>query len=446
MPDGRVVTGKVVLTVDDDRRVLSPGWVGLAGDGTIAAVGGGPPPAGATVAAGGDVVMPGLISAHEHLVDVLVRGGPVGPTFLDWLLGTYHAGLAHARPEECAAAVGLVRAADLAAGVTSVVDCWSVGPVDDATRVAECAEASASAHLASGGRTVFAAMCCEVVPDGWSHPAIDVARLCRPIDDSLAATADLAARLGGPRLTVTPSPELPEMSTAGGMQAALALAERLDAVLPMHVCASPPSRAAWCPAALEAIGVLGPRLLAADCSAVDDADVRRLGAAGIGVAHCPSASRRLGGTTWTPLAALRAAGARGGLGLDNRSLHSGHDLFVEARQARLVAAGQAAVLDAPALLDLLTREAAAAAGLGDVTGALTVGRRADLVVLDAGGPHWWPRAASWVDAVVECAVAADVRCVLVDGRVVATDGRSLVTVDPAAVDAAGRRIRAAMNW
>ena len=36
----------------------------------------------------------------DHLL--FVAGGPTGPTFLDWLLGTYHAGLALATPEDCA--------------------------------------------------------------------------------------------------------------------------------------------------------------------------------------------------------------------------------------------------------------------------------------------------------------------------------------------------------
>ena len=72
-------------------------------DGVIDGVGAGPPPDGVRVVVRGDLVMPGLVSAHQHAVDLLVAGGPTGPTFLDWLLGTYHAGLARARPDDCAA-------------------------------------------------------------------------------------------------------------------------------------------------------------------------------------------------------------------------------------------------------------------------------------------------------------------------------------------------------
>ena len=235
-----IVAGAVVLTADAQRRALSPGWVRVRG-GLVAEVGEGTPPNDGTVIAQGDVVLPGLVSAHQHLVDVLVRGGPTGPTFLDWLLGTYHAGLAAATPEDCALAIGTVRAAGLAAGVTTVVDCWSVGPVDDAVRVAECTEASVEAHRRSLGRTVFAPMFCEVVPEPWLDGwwGIDPERLCRPADVSLAVVEALAARhhrSDHGRTLVTPSPELPEMATERGLRDAAALAARLCAVMPVHLC------------------------------------------------------------------------------------------------------------------------------------------------------------------------------------------------------------------
>ena len=148
-------------------EVHSPGWVVVA-DGLIESVGGGPPPDELPVIARGDLVMPGLVSAHQHAVDLLVAGGPTGPTFLDWLLGTYHSGLALAGPDDCALAVAAVRAATLAAGVTTMVDCWSVGPVADRARAEACADASIEAHRASGGRTVFGVMGNEHPAAGWA--------------------------------------------------------------------------------------------------------------------------------------------------------------------------------------------------------------------------------------------------------------------------------------
>jgi 5-methylthioadenosine/S-adenosylhomocysteine deaminase len=418
-PRDVIITGAVVVTADATRRVLEPGWVRVR-DGAIAEVGEGAPPPDVTVSVRGDLMMPGLVSAHQHLVDLLVAGGATGPTFLDWLLGTYHAGLERARPEDCALAVGTIRRACLAAGVTTVVDCWSVGPVDDGARVAECAEASVEAHRRSGGRTVFAPMFCEVVPppwlDGWW--GIDPRRLCRPADVSLAEIEALASRhhrADGGRTLVTPSPELPEMTTDAGLVAAFALATRLGAVMPVHLCASPESRRAFGPDDLERLGLLDERVLGAHCSALHADDVGHLGAAHLGVAHCPSAAKALGATVFTPLAALRRAGSRCGIGLDNASLHPGRDLFSEGRAAMLVARAAGDPVGPAEMFDLVTTEGATAIGLGAEIGSIEVGKRADLVVLDTTGAHWADRPSSWSAAVVECAREDDVRAVLVDG-------------------------------
>jgi 5-methylthioadenosine/S-adenosylhomocysteine deaminase len=154
------------------------------------------------------------------------------------------------------------------------------------------------------------------------------------------------------------------------------------------------------------------------------------------VAHCPSASRVLGAAAPTPVAALRRAGARCGLGLDNASLHPGSDLFAEARSAIAWARAAGDPLDAADALDLITVEAAAAAGLEGEVGALVPGLRADLIVLDAGGPHWCPRPTAWSEAVVTCARADDVRTVVLDGRIVVPR-----LVDGTDLDAASRRLR-----
>ena len=146
-----------------------------------------------------------------------MAGGPTGPTFLDWLLGTYHSGLALAGPDDCALAVAAVRAATLAAGVTTMVDCWSVGPVADRPgrgvrrRLDRGPPGQRRPHGVRG--------------DGQRAPGprvgdrgarIDIDHLCRPADETLAEVERLAAThhlADGGRTLVTPSPELPETST-----------------------------------------------------------------------------------------------------------------------------------------------------------------------------------------------------------------------------------------
>src|SRR5207244_7698384 len=77
--------------------------------------------------------------------------------------------------------------------------------------------------------------------------------------------------------------------------------------------------------------------------------------------------------------------------------------------------------------ELATIGGARALGLEDEIGSITVGKRADLVVLDLRQPHLRPSTGDLVSAVVYSARASDVRDVFVDGRPVVL-GHELVTV------------------
>ena len=72
------IRGGTVLTIDAERRVIAAGGV-LIEDDCIAWVGPAhemPLPAGADVIeAHGAVVMPGLVNAHTHVAQTLLRGG-----------------------------------------------------------------------------------------------------------------------------------------------------------------------------------------------------------------------------------------------------------------------------------------------------------------------------------------------------------------------------------
>jgi cytosine/adenosine deaminase-related metal-dependent hydrolase len=151
-----------------------------------------------------------------------------------------------------------------------------------------------------------------------------------------------------------------------------------------------------------------------------DDEVRRLGAAGIGVAHCPSSNARLGAGMCRTVD-LRAAGAPVGLGVDGVASNEGGRLFPELRQslytARLRAQRADVFLPADAL-DLATSGGARCLGRDDL-GSVAVGQRADLAVWDAHDLADVP------DAVVGLVLGPDrqVRDLLVGGERIVADGR-----------------------
>ena len=137
------------------------------------------------------------------------------------------------------------------------------------------------------------------------------------------------------------------------------------------------------PALLDAVGLLGGRVLAAHGVQLSDDDVDLLAARGVAVAHCPGSNAKLAAGV-ARVTALRRAGVRVGLGTDGPASGDDLDLWAQARLAGLLArvsAGDAAALTAAELLLMATRDGAAAIGRSDL-GVLEAGRWADLVHVD----------------------------------------------------------------
>src|ERR671930_1487148 len=136
---------------------------------------------------------------------------------------------------------------------------------------------------------------------------------------------------------------------------------------------------------LERLGWLAEDVWCAHCVHLDDRDVATFAATGTGVAHCPSSNLRLGAGL-APVRPLLDAGVRVGLGVDGSASNERSDLFLEVKQALLVARGRdgPAALTAREALELGTRGGAALLRRGDI-GSLEPGKRADLAVWRTDG-------------------------------------------------------------
>ena len=110
------------------------------------------------------------------------------------------------------------------------------------------------------------------------------------------------------------------------------------------------------------------------------------------VAHCPRSNAILGCGA-APLADLHAAGARVALGTDSPASTPSFDMFEEMRMAVYLARARERrpdALSASAALELATLGAARALGLGNETGSLAAGKRADLAVVSLAGSPFLP--------------------------------------------------------
>jgi len=80
----------------------------------------------------------------------------------------------------------------------------------------------------------------------------------------------------------------------------------------------------------------------------------------------------------------------------------------------------AGIIDPYSVLRMATIDGAHALGLGSVCGTLEVGKRADLILIDTGKPHFQP-VNDLISQLVHCAKATDVDTVVVDGEVLMRD-------------------------
>jgi 5-methylthioadenosine/S-adenosylhomocysteine deaminase len=171
---------------------------------------------------------------------------------------------------------------------------------------------------------------------------------------------------------------------------------------------------------LDSVGLLNDRLIAAHCIHLTEADIARIGRAGITVAHIPRGNA-IGGTM-APTLKLRAAGARIALGTDN--MHA--DMVEVMRWAVAISRLQAGQVTGgwqpEDALAMATTEGAIAMGLENEIGSLMVGKKADLIALDFRRVHLTP-APDPLGTLVHVAHGRDVVLSMVDGEVIVENGR-----------------------
>ncbi len=151
----------------------------------------------------------------------------------------------------------------------------------------------------------------------------------------------------------------------------------------------------------ERYGLVGSRSVFAHDVHVGESELRRLAAAGAAVAHCPSSNAFLGSGLF-PLRRHLDAGVRVALGTDVGA-GTGLSMLKEglaAYQLQMLAGADGVALGPAELLWLATGAGAAALGLAEEVGDLSVGKSADYVLVR-------PPAGSTLEAVLDRAESVE---------------------------------------
>ncbi|MBL8147502.1 MAG: amidohydrolase [Anaerolineae bacterium] len=423
-----LLSGGSIVTMNERFDVIHDGALAIRGD-SIVAVG---PRAGIEARyegaekldCTGRIIMPGLVNAHTHAAMTLLRGLADDLRLDVWLLGyMMPVEREFVSAEFCRLGTTLACAEMIRSGVTAFADMYY--------HEAEVAQATADAGVRGVlGQTVL------------KFPSPDA----ETFEDSLAYTRRfLTDWANHPLIAPAVAPHAPYSNTDDILHRCVELAKEFDAPLLIHLAEmrrevddSLRDSGMTVVTKQDSINLFDAKVLAAHCVHIDQNEIHTLKQRNATVAHCPQSNLKLASGI-APVAAMLKAKLTVGIGTDGPASNNDLDMFEEIRLAAILAKTQAndpTVLPAREALLMATRQGAEALFIGDKTGSLTPGKRADLLVMDATPVHNVPqfeRDPNLIySRIVYAGHSADVRHVFCNGRMLLRD-RELLTIDEARV-------------
>ncbi len=434
-----IVKGSHIVTMDAAGTVIENGAVAID-DGVILAVGSAADIEAAysateTLDGGKRVVMPGLVNGHSHAAMTLLRGVADDLALMDWLQNyIFPAEVEFVDPEFVRIGTELACWEMIRGGTTTFVDMYYY-PDTIAEVVERC-----------GMRALISA----TVIDQRSPDAENAG-------DSIAKGNGFIERWLGKNSRITPifGPHANYTLNAEQLAATRAAAMQYGVPISIHVSESPyevqyakDTYGTTSIEFFESIGFFDGPTIAAHVVWPTDNEIPILAERQVGVIHNPTSNMKIASGI-APIAKMLEAGVRVGLGTDGAASNNDLDMWEEMRLASFlqkVDRMDPEVLPAMTVLGMATRGGATAIGLGDTTGSLEVGKRADLIQVAFEDVHHIPTF-DVVSHLVFVSDEQDVASVVVDGKVLMKE-RKMLTIDTDRVaseaTALAARIKAAL--
>lgn len=434
--DRIAVVNAQIVTVDKQGSVIDDGSLVVGADGAIRAIASGQLEhnAAEVIDARGAIVMPGLINSHTHLGMTLFRGLGDDMSLEDFLARLMPAEIKVLNYDAVHAGTELAALESLLGGITTSLDMYYLP--DAALVVAKTSgmriqtgpnflESDGPEPLKFNDRLTWAEKWLEAPRDelgstGWVAPHSTYLLG----EDQLRTLAALAAKHEA-RIHVHAA------ETVGEMQL---VANRHGGRTPIQV--------------LNDTNLLRRSVLAHGVH-LSDEDIQLIAQNSATVVHCPASNYKLASGT-ARILDLHRAGVNVALGTDGPASGNDIDLWIAIRLAGYIqktVAKNPAVLPALEIVRMATINGARALQLDHLIGSLEVGKRADLIVLDADSPSLTPNFNPHT-TIATSVTRADVVHVLVDGKVVVRD-RKCLTIDHksavSAVKALGKQVLASVS-
>ena len=424
-----IVNGDYIVTMDVAGTVLQKGAV-VINDGEIIAIADQTQIGEKFVAEkqlGGTnrIVMPGLVNGHTHAAMTILRGIADDMELISWLNKfIFPAEVKYADQHFVTVGTKLACWEMIRGGTTTFVDMYYFAN-DIALAVEECG---------------MRAMISSAVIDQKSPDANDAAHSLKIARDFLTTWKSRESR-------ITPLLGTHAVYTLSKEQliASRVLADEFDVGITIHVSESlfelDYSKKTYGDSSinfLDSIEFFSVPTIAAHVVYPTEHEISILKDRNVGVVHNPTSNMKMASGV-SPVTLMIESGVSVGLGTDGTASNNDLDMWEEMRLAAFlqkVTRMNAEVMPAETVLEMATRIGAQAIGLGDVTGELRVGKRADVIQIDTSDVHHVPMYDVY-SHLVYVTDEQDVVNVVIDGDIVVED-RQILTID---VDAIAREAK-----
>jgi len=368
----------------------------------------------------GKTLMPGLVNAHTHVPMTLLRGLADDLRLDVWLMGyMMPVEREFVSPEFVYLGTRLACAERIRSGITTFADMYYF---EDSV-----AQATAEAGMR--------AVCSQTV---MKFPTPDAASY----EESLAMARDFIKKWKGhPLIVPSVAPHAPYTCTPEILRATADLAVEFD--VPLHIHLSETAlevenmrKDQGMPVIpyVKKQSIFEAKVLAAHCVHIDEGEMRTLKHANSGVAHNPSSNLKLASGI-APVKRMIELGLNVGIGTDGPASNNDLDMFEEMRLAGFLAKGSSGdptALPARTTLLMATRMGAQALHIGEITGSLEPGKRADLILVNTkllhNSPHFQHDPQSSYAQIIYASKATDVCDVMINGKWVMRN-RELLTLN-----------------
>ncbi|MEM4769724.1 MAG: amidohydrolase [Desulfurococcaceae archaeon] len=440
------VRGGWVLTLDPRRRIIRNGAVAIS-DGVIVDVGKRDELdaryryySDIVINAEKDIVMPGLINTHVHLVQGLLRHCADYLPLISWLKNRVWPLQGNYKPEEALASAKLVLLEMIKTGTTTFLETGLVGRYGPDNIVEFVYEA--------GLRGVFARHVMDLRGYALEEEAIHKG-LIESGDASFNDTLRLYYKYHGKgnRVWIWFGPRTPGAVSVELYRRISEKARELNTGITMHLAEvkedveytvrlfgkKPVEFANW-------VGLTGRNVVLVHVVWVDDNEIKLLAETKTNVSHNPSSNMKLGSGAARVSDMIRS-GVNVALGTDGGPSNNTYDLMREMKHAALlqyVTKLNPRAVRAEEVVEMATINGARALMIDHLVGSIEVGKRADIIVLDYWVPHLHPLV-NPVSHLVFAASGSDVKHVIVDGKLIMFNRRVLTLNEEEIIEEAEKR-------